>query len=154
VPRPLLLNRHFWEIMCAMNRKRGRKSHADLLTPKALSVYPRLPMPPELSGDEAEVFLDIINTAEGDWFTRANLPLLVQYVRHIVQARRLAELIENCVGRSETALPYYLSLLAAQRAETAAIATLSVKMRVAQQSMRNNRGNPPRTEPPPWEFAP
>ena len=83
-----------------MNRKRGRKSHADLLTPKALSVYPRLPMPPELSGDEAEVFLDIINTAEGDWFTRANLPLLVQYVRHIVQARRLAELIEN-LCRSE-----------------------------------------------------
>jgi hypothetical protein len=140
--------------MCAMNRKRGRKSHADLLTPKALSVYPRLPMPPELSGDEAEVFLDIINTAEGDWFTRANLPLLVQYCRHVVQARRVAELIESCVERRETTLAYYRVLLAEQRAETAAIAALSVKMRLAQQSTRNNRGNPPRTTLPPWEFAP
>jgi hypothetical protein len=100
------------------------------------------------------VFLDVVNTEEGDWFTRANLPLLVQYTRHVVQARRIAELIEACVGRRETELPHYLSLLAAQRAETAAIATLATKMRVAQQSTRNNRGNPPRTTLPPWEFAP
>jgi hypothetical protein len=154
VPKFLFKKRHFWDNAAMNRRKRGRPSSAELMTPKPLSVYPRLPMPPELSDDEAEVFLDIINTAEGDWFTRANLPLLVQYVRHIVQARRLAELIENCVGRRETALPYYLNLLAAQRAETAAIATLSVKMRVAQQSTRNNRGNPPRTAQPPWEYAP
>jgi hypothetical protein len=124
------------------------------MTTKALSVCPRLPLPPELSGDEAEVFLDVVNAEEGGWFTRSNLPLLVQYCRHVVQARRVAELIESCVGRRETELPYYLNLLAAQRAETAAIATLSVKMRVAQQSTRNNRGNPPRTESPPWDFAP
>jgi hypothetical protein len=123
------------------------------MTPK-LSVYSRQPLPPELSGDEAELFLDIINTEEGAWFSRGNLPLLVQYCRHVVQARRVGELIETCVGRSETELPYYLSLLAAQRGETAAIAALAVKMRLAQQSTRNNRGNPPRATPPPWEVAP
>jgi hypothetical protein len=136
-----------------MNAKRGRRSSADLVAPRPISAYPRQPLPPELSGDEAEVFLDIVNTEEAAWFTRANLPLLVQYCRHIVQARRIAELIEACVGRRETELPYYLSLLAAQQRETAAIATLSVKMRVAQQSTRTKNGNP-RPATVPWEFNP
>lgn len=135
------------------SRKRGRRSSADLATLQPVSVHPRQPLPPELSGDEAELFLDIVNTEEGGWFTRANLPLLVQYCRHVVQARRVAELIDAAVGQPSTDWAYYAGLLVAQRAETAAIATLSVKMRLAQQSTRNNRGNPRSAAKPPWEYT-
>jgi hypothetical protein len=131
-------------------KQRGRKP-ANLVAPRPIEVCPRQPLPPELAGDEAELYLDIVNTEEGGWFTRGNLPLLIQYCRHVIQARRLAELIDACVGRRETELPDYLSLLAAQARESSMIATLGQKMRLSQSAARNDRGHP-RPVSVPWEF--
>ena len=89
-----------------------------------------------------------------DWFTSATVPLLAQLARHIVQARRIAEIIERTVGKQETELGYYVELLKQQRAESQAIATLATKLRLTPQSRRTDRGNarPPEGQRPPWEF--
>jgi hypothetical protein len=134
------------------SRKRGRRSAADLATLSPVYTVPRQSLPPELAGDEAEEYLAIINAEEASWFTRGNRPLLVQYVRHVVQARRISELLDGCIGRRETQLEYYLGLLTAQQRESAMIATLSTKLRLTPQAVRNPRGNLNSGQSPPWEF--
>jgi hypothetical protein len=138
-------------------RKRGRPSVGDLTTPRALTSVPRLPLPPELHGEEAEEFLRIVNSQAADWFGPPAVALLVQLARHTVQARRIAELIEAAVGRPETELPYYSELLKLQRAESSAIAGILTKCRLTPQSLRNDRGNHKFSPPgrvPPWEWTP
>jgi hypothetical protein len=139
--------------LTSAKRKRGRPSAGDLTAPALdLGATRRQPLPPELHGDEAEAFLLIVNSEEAGWFSPASVPLLTQYCRHIVQARRLAELMEKAVGDPETTFEYYERLLKEQRGESAALVTLATKLRLSPQSLRNDRGN--RIRPPgpvPWE---
>ena len=143
-----------------MNRKRGRKSAAELNTPRPQSIeaYSRQPLPPELRDEEAETFITIVNSCPGGWFEVASVPLLVQYCRHTVQARRVAELLERAVGQPETQWEYYAALLKQQRAESHALATLATKLRLTPASRRNDRGNlrsiAAPAGPPPWEWRP
>jgi hypothetical protein len=109
------------------SKKRGPRSAADLAALSPVYVQPRQPLPPELSGDEAEVFLDVINSEEGGWFTRENLPLLVQYSRHIVSARRVAELLGNVVGLPSTSWEYYSALLVPISQRGRCIGTLDLR---------------------------
>src|SRR5207253_415158 len=94
-------------------RKRGRRSAADLMTsrPQSIEAYARQPLPPELRGEEAEEYIRIVNSQPAEWFEPASVPLLVQFCRHTVQARRLAEVLERVVGRAETQMPFYAELL-------------------------------------------
>lgn len=134
-------------------RKRGRPSAGDLSTIAPLPAMPRLPRPPELAGEEAEEWLALVNAHPADWFGPGARPALVQLCRHIVQARRIAELIEAAVGKPDTELGYYTKLLEQQRAETQAIARLGAALRLNPQSLRNDRGNArPRPGPAPWEL--
>src|SRR3954453_8660300 len=138
-----------------MQSKRGRPSVADLMTPRPITTYERQRPPPELAGEEAEAFLSFVNAESPDWFTSAPVPLLAQLARHIVQARRIAELIEKVVGQKDTNLGYYTELLKQQRAESQVIATLATKLRLTPQSRRPDRGNArPAAEGrrPPWEM--
>src|SRR3954451_24269060 len=137
-----------------MQKKRGRPSVAELMTPRPITTYERQRPPPELAGEEAEAFLSFVNAESPDWFTSATVPLLAQLARHIVQARRIAELIERNVGQKDTELAYYIELLKQQRAESQAIATLATKLRLTPQSRRTDRGNarPPEGHRPPWEM--
>src|SRR3954467_6163479 len=107
-----------------------------------------------VGSEEAEAFLSFANAESADWFTSATVPLLAQLARHIVQARRVAELIERNVGQKDTELGYYVELLKQQRAESQAIATLATKLRLTPQSRRTDRGNarPPEGHRPPWEI--
>src|SRR3954451_11513145 len=113
-----------------MQKKRGRPSVDELMTPRPITAYERQRPPPELAGEEAEAFLSFANAESADWFTSATVPLLAQLARHIVQARRVAELIERNVGQKDTELAYYIELLKQQRAESQAIATLATKLRL------------------------
>jgi hypothetical protein len=129
-------------------KQRGRRSSAQLMSPKPLELYPRQPVPPELSGEAAEVFRAIVDTEEAAWFNKSNIQLLVQYCRHTITAKRVAELIE-AAGDSD--LDLYGRLLVMQRAESAALASLSVKLRLAPSSARKNRGQPRPDGPKPWQ---
>jgi hypothetical protein len=116
---------------------------------RPVEVLARLPPPSSLSGDEREEFLAIINSAEGGWFSRGSLPLLVQLCRHICSARKLAALIDACDPAADWG--YYRELLVQQRGESAILAALSVKTRLAPTTARATEGSPPRIHPAPWE---
>jgi len=115
---------------------------------------PRISPPVELSGEEREIFHMVTEGMPADWFGSAALPLLMQLCRHSIQARRVAELVEKAAGDRETTLDYYEQLLRLQRSESAAIASLSAKLRINPASLRNDRGHLQHKRPggpPPWE---
>lgn len=137
-----------------IGRKHGRKSAGSTVTSAlSLGAVPRVPLPPELLAEEAEVYVQVVNNEAAEWFSPANQPLLVQYCRHVVTARRLSEILESITGQRDTQWPFYASLLDQQRRESGAIAMLAQKMRLSQSATRNARGHDQVHQPqvrPPW----
>jgi hypothetical protein len=101
--------------------------------------------------DSALIVIDMLNAYDHEDADR-----LVESARGAVP--RIAELLERAVGRRQTQWEYYTALLKAQRAETAAIASVATKLRLTPQSLRNDRGNiriaAAPAGPPPWEWRP
>ena len=135
-----------------MIQKRGRKSSAELSTPKVLELHPRQPPPKELKGEERELFADIVKSEAADWFSLSSTPLLVQFVRHTIAARRIAEMLATC--DPEVDLKHYARLLAAQRGESSVLVSLGTRLRLTPQATRNHRGNTRRVGLHPWEPRP
>jgi hypothetical protein len=140
---------------------RGPKSTEEMMT-RALadaSTVHRLEPPLELwRDDEAEVWRRIVEALPADWFTAADAPLLVQYCRHIVQARLVAQLLRQQErGKSDLDLGVWTKLMRAQDAQTAAIARLATKMRLSQQATYGHRAahtakRNRRPRRPPWKW--
>lgn len=119
----------------------GRKSSIALVTPRPLNVIERPRPPRDLSDEELEVWRGIVDQELPDWFTNATLPLLSQYCRHVIHAKRVAELIEHTISTSDT-MPWmeeYDSLLKIQERETRAMVLLATTMRLSQQSSRHDK---------------
>lgn len=133
---------------------RGRKSSTELTTPGAVTLIERPAAPLDLTPEQAEEWQAIVDALPADWFQRENYPLLAQYVRHVIDARRIAQLIDQECARADMDVAAYTELLKAQRQETAALKTLAASMRMAQQAKYNaqsaatKRG---RTVSRPWE---
>lgn len=121
--------------------KRGRPSLGDLTTLTPMGAVERLspPLDYKLTDEETVVWFGVVNAEAADWFSSSTAPLLAQYCRHVVEARRVSELKEQAFARRDFAA--YDRLLQAQARESAAIAMLATKMRIAQQSTTNHRGN-------------
>lgn len=133
--------------------KRGRPSAAALeVISQPLEAVPRLTAPHELNDEETEVWFAVVNTQPADWFDAGTAPLLTQYCRHVIQARRVAELIEKATGDPELSIKDYDRLLKVQQRESASISSLATKMRISQQATTNHRGNKkPKASRKPWE---
>lgn len=134
--------------------KRGRPSAASLaIVSRPLEVVERQRAPHDMTDEETEVWAAVVNTEAAGWFSPATVPLLAQYCRHVVQARRIAELIERATGEAEQlSVKDYDRLLKMQERESRAIASLATKMRISQQSTTNHRGNKKPTQArKPWE---
>lgn len=118
-----------------MAEKRGRKSTADL---SVVSVLPDRPKPPsELADEEAEVWGQIVGSRPGDWLGRDAAPLLVQYCRHIVRARRAAQLIgqlETSDDADEFSVATWKDLLVIQERETRAMLACARSLRITHQA--------------------
>jgi hypothetical protein len=65
-----------------------------------------------------------------DWFSRENAGL--QYCRHVVAARRVAQLVRQQEASDEFIIEDYDRLLKMQERESRACASLAVKMRLTQ----------------------
>jgi hypothetical protein len=121
--------------------KRGRVSAADLaitqVTPAG--VIERQRPPSDLTDEEVEIWHGVVNAEPADWFSASTVPLLTQYCRHVIAAKQIGELKERATAEMD--LPTLDKLLQMQARESAAIAMLATKMRVAQQSTTNHRGN-------------
>ncbi len=137
-----------------MQRKRGRQSGASLMVSdlrESIQVVERQKPSHDLTDEEVEVWHAVVSTVPADWFDRGTAPLLSQYCRHVVQARRLAELIEKATSDADLQITDYDRLLKMQQRESGAICSLATKMRISQQSTTNHRGNKTEENRKPWE---
>lgn len=134
--------------------KRGRKSAAALAVASVsiVATMERPKCPHDLSDEESEIWWSVVNRLPADWFPDETHPLLAQYCRHVVQSRRIAELIERASGDPDLAISAYDRLLKMQERESRAIASLSTKMRISQQTTYDKSRKKGTTVPrKPWD---
>lgn len=134
--------------------KRGRKSTAELSVVPNVFDLERLEAPPELSDEMLGEWNAIVDQMAGDWFSRENQSLLVQYCRHVVAARRISQLIEECELDKEFDVDLYDKLLKMQDRESREISSLATRMRLTQQAKYTTKragtkkNNTPKKPPP------
>lgn len=136
-------------------KQRGRKSAASMLVrPRPIEVVERQRPPHDLTDEEVEIWAAVTGAMPADWFSPATVPVLAQYCRHVIHARRVGELIERMTGDPEFSVEEYDRLLKMQERESRAISSLATKMRLTQQATTNHRGNkrPIQAITPPWDF--
>lgn len=135
---------------------RGRKSAASLsvITPGGLEAIRRPDPPTELTVEQAHEWRSITNRMPADWFPRETHGMLAQYCRHLVAARRIAQLIDaEEVGDFD--LDRYDQLLKMQEREGRALSSLATRMRLTQQSTysdKKGKGPVGGGVKKPWEF--
>jgi len=133
-------------------KQRGRPSAASLAIAVPVEVVERVRAPHDLNDEETEVWASVVNCEPADWFTQSTIPILAQYCRHVVQTRRIAELIERGTSDPSLEVKDYDRLLHMQQRESAIIVVLATKMRITNQSIINQRGNKiSRSRKKPWE---
>ncbi len=115
---------------------RGRPSMASLMVPDSSEFIQRPDAPYDLTDEQAEEWRAIVGTMDPGHFMRGNYPLLAQLCRHIVNARRLAQLIEQCAKEKDFDRKEFGILLQLQATESAAIMRLSRSMRLTQQAVK------------------
>jgi hypothetical protein len=133
--------------------KKGRQSAASLdIATAIIDVVERPSCPHDLSDEEAEIWFGIINRMPADWFPTETHPLLIQYCRHAVQARKVAELIERASGDPNLKITDYERLLRMQGQESRMLATLATKLRVSQQTRYDKSRKKGNAQPrKPWQ---
>lgn len=129
----------------------------------ALSVVPhvgieeiRRPQPPsELSDEQKQEWLAVVNRLPADWFPRETHGMLVQYCRHTIAAKRVAQLIERIeqADADEINIGDYDRLLKMQEREGRAISSLATRMRLSQQAtVRAESAKKPSQLRKPWQM--
>lgn len=119
----------------------GRRGVAALTAPVSAGVTEliRRPEPPlDLTPEQSDVWRAIVDAMPADWFPRETWPLLSQYCRHTIEARRLGQLIDQTCALPDLDVAAYGELLKLQRQETGALKVLAASMRLAQQSSRTD----------------
>src|SRR5262245_52132194 len=116
--------------------QRGRQSAAakavaTLVRPETV-VRPDAPY--ELDDEAAAVWRSVVDRLPADWFGAETTPLLTQYCRHVVSARRVTQLIEAVLKGKELDVEEYDRLLKMQEREGRAMSSLATRMRITQQA--------------------
>lgn len=116
--------------------QRGRKSAQSLTvtTSGEISAVERPQPPDELTDEQAFEWRAIVNRMPADWFPRETWPLLIQYCRHIISARRICQVIGKLEQEEDFDFKAYSDALKIQARESQIITTLATKMRISQQS--------------------
>jgi hypothetical protein len=133
---------------------RGRPSMASLMVPtNPTEIVQRPDAPYDLTDEQADEWRAIVNTMPADHFMRGNFALLGQYCRHVIAARRVAQLIGQALEQGEFDRKEFGALLQLQATESAAITRLLRSMRLTQQSvMRAETTRHPKKEAKrPWD---
>ena len=132
--------------------KRGKKAGADLAVVRSADVIaiPRPNPPSVLTAEQADVWVSVTNSLPADWFPVGTHGLLIQYCRHIVDANRIAQLLDAYV-HDAVPVAIYSGMLKEQRAESRIIASLATRMRISQQATQDRERNKGKPKLPPWE---
>jgi len=84
-------------------------------------IIQRPDAPYDLTDEQADEWRAVVNTMPAGHFMRANYALLGQYCRHVVAARRVAQLINQAAKKKEFDRKEFGALLQLQATESAAI---------------------------------
>ncbi len=120
---------------------RGRKSSASLEVPAigtSIGVAQRLDSPLHISEAERSVWVQVVNDQPADSFTPTHAPLLELYCRHVVQARILADELQNFSREwiaDDDGLKRYDRLLAMSERESRAASSLATRLRITRQAI-------------------
>ena len=136
--------------------KRGRPSSAGLAIASTSPIETVVrPDPPDdylLTDDEVREWWAVVSDHPADWFPRSSHAQLAQYCRHVVSARRVADLKASIEADPEMLLKDYDMVLKMQDRETKALASIGTKLRITPQSLTNHRGNKKNPlKAKPWE---
>jgi hypothetical protein len=116
-----------------------RKSAASLAIATPVTVQRRLQPPTDLSDFQRAVWTATVNARPASWFGDEHLPILLQYVRHLEAANKLAKQIDAIdmawIMADEEGVKRYDRLLRLQVSESNVIAKLAGAMRMTQQSV-------------------
>lgn len=119
-------------------KQRGRKAAAALevasIGRNGITTVRRPGPPAELSDEMAEEWRRIVNGKPSDWFDAGAQPVLVQFCRHILAARRVGQLIAQQEASEDYDVDRHLALLRAQERQTAAIKAAATSLRLTPQS--------------------
>lgn len=135
-------------------KQHGRKIAALEVVHSPLDKVERQTPPHELNEEEVEVWFTVVNSMPADWFTPPTVPLLAQYCRHAIQAKRVAELIKKATADKNLLVADYNRLLQMQDRESRALSALGTKMRITQKSMISEAGKkttPHTASHKPWQ---
>jgi len=133
-------------------RQRGRKSAASLeVVASNVSATERPPVPDDLSDEQAAVWQKITNRMPADWFPAETWPLLAMYCRHVVAARRVAQLIEQEETSESVDIEALDRLYKMQEREGRAMSSLATRMRLTQQATYDKSRKKPAQVRRPWE---
>lgn len=129
---------------------RGRTSAAELsvISGGGVETIRRPEAPIDLTEGEAEVWRGVVNRLPADWFPTETLPMLSQYCRHAIAARRVGGMIEQLdkeitaeITKGTSASEAVLGtakmldrLLKMQERESRCLSSLATKMRISQQT--------------------
>jgi hypothetical protein len=132
---------------------RGRKSAAELTVIGASGIETiRRPVPPsELTDEQAEEWRAIVDRMAADWFPRETHGMLLAYCRHVVSAKRVAQLIADHEKSEDFNVNDYDKLLKMQEREGRAISSLATRMRLSQHSSYDKKKAKPIQGKRPWE---
>jgi hypothetical protein len=132
---------------------RGRESSASLaVLTGVISSISRPEPPAELTDEQAVEWLAVVNRMSADWFPRETHGMLAQYCRHVVAARRVAQLVNCCESGDVLDISEYDRLLKMQEREGRAISSLATRMRISQHSTYDKGKKKPQGGKRPWEI--
>jgi chaperone required for assembly of F1-ATPase len=132
---------------------RGRKSAASLSVVLASPVEAvhRPDAPYDLTDEQSEEWWAVVNRLPADWFPRETHGVLSQYCRHVVAARRVAQLVAACEAEPDLDVARYDQLLKMQEREGRAMSSLATRLRITQQSTMSEKARKPAMVKKPWE---
>ena len=131
--------------------QRGRKSALSLLEVAVTDICPRPQPPAELTDEEATEWAAIVNSTPPDYFNQPNQVILKQFCKHVVTARRLAEMIRACGTEKFDAK--FRFLLREARGESQAICSCLRALRLTHLSVKPSSRTAFASSPvpKPWE---
>lgn len=132
---------------------RGRQGSAEIavIGPNGIETVSRPHAPNDLTEEQAEEWREIVNRMPADWFPRETHPMLAQYCRHVVRARRLAQLLDKVESSEEFDVKEYRDLLRSEEEQSRALASLATKMRISQQTTYDKSKKKPSSNRKLWE---
>lgn len=134
--------------------KRGRVSAAEIATRPVLQIeaVQRPDAPYDLTDEQAQEWWAVVERMPADWFPRETHGMLAQYCRHVVAARRCAQLVAACEKEDPLDVEKYDRLLKMQEREGRAISSLATRMRISQQAtVRAEQARKPSQVKTPWD---